>query len=146
MQLWRHASLRRFAASVILLAAIALVHQGAVTAVSQAAAAIGLMPEPAVKLSEIVHYHGNLARHVHTHDGDQIGHVHDPVGIDFDGSDSRVSAAVFALGVASVIVPVAASCPLTFARAARIALPLSNRLTGIDPEALSRPPSTPSIV
>jgi hypothetical protein len=145
MKLWRHTSLRRFAGSLMLLAALAFVNQGAISAVSQAAAAMGLMPEPAVTLSGPVHYHGNVARHVHTHDGDQVGHVHDPLDLDSDEGDKRSASPLCTLGVPSGVLPVAVACPLLFKSAARIEPPLCTPLTGIDPEPLSRPPSTPSI-
>ena len=122
MQLWRHASLRRFAGSLMLLAALAFVNQGAISAVSQAAAAMGLMPEPAVTLSGPVHYHGNVARHVHTHDGDQVGHVHDPLDIDSDDGDKRVSiASVQLLALPPVSCRSQSSCPLLFESVVRIA-------------------------
>ena len=129
----------------MLLAALAFVHQGAISAVSQAAAAVGLMPEPAVTLSGSVHYHGNVTRHVHTHDGDQVGHVHDPLDVDSDEGDKRSASPLCTLGVPSGVLPVAVACPLLFKSAARIEPPSCAQLTGIDPEPLSRPPSTPSI-
>jgi len=145
MQLWRHPALCRFAARLMLGATLAFVHQGAMTAVSQAAAATGLMPDPAVTLSGDVHYHSELARHVHAHHGDQVGHIHGPLEPDSDDASRWPGPPVCSLGIASCVLPVAAAWPLLFENGACIALRVFEPLTGIDPEPLSRPPSTPSI-
>jgi hypothetical protein len=129
----------------MLLAALAFVHQGAISVVSQAAAAMGLMPDPAVTLSGPVHYHGNVTRHVHAHHGDQVGHVHDPFDIDSDDGDKRAASPLCSLGAPSGVLPVAALCPLLFESVVRTALRACDSLTGTDPDPLNRPPSTPSI-
>jgi hypothetical protein len=73
-----HAHLRRIASGLMLLAIFAFVQQSAMIAASQALASAGSMSDPAVTLSGSVHYHNDLARHVHVHGGhDSVGHVHD---------------------------------------------------------------------
>jgi hypothetical protein len=145
MRFWRRTSLRRIVSSVILLAMLAFVHQSAIGVVSQAAAATGLMPDPAVALGGSVHYHGTQVRHVHAHHGDDTGHVHHPSDVDADDADNQTSPPTCCLCIASAIVPVTAWCPVAFESMGRITLVPDRPLTSTDPDRLSRPPSTPGI-
>ena len=145
MRSCRHHWIRNFASALMALAVIAFVQQGAITAVSQAAAATGLLPDPAVTLSGQVHYHGDLARHVHAHNGEQAGHVHDPLDADSDNADPRVHPSVCSLGIVSAVIPVGMACPVVSSSASRIVLAPHDPLIGAESQRLSRPPSTPSI-
>ena len=129
----------------MLLAAMAFVHQTGLSIVSQAAAAVGLMPEPAVAISEAAHYHGNLARHVHTHHGDQLGHVHGPSVPDPDDTDLQASALLCIAGVSPALAASDAPAMTAPKSIGRVSLPAHRILSGIDPSRLNRPPSTPSI-
>lgn len=127
----------------MLLAAIAFLHQGSLKAASQAAAAAGFMPDAAETLIGAAHYHGKVTGLVHVHEGDtSAGHTHDPAEPD-DGSGvgSIISwmlgpSAVVAQPTAIPLAVVAVTAPARFP---------SDRLDGIEPDGLSRPPSTPSI-
>ena len=143
MRLRRYQWIRKIASALMVLAAIAFVQQGAATAVSQAAAATGLMPDAAVTLGGEVHYHGDLARHVHAHDGEHTGHTHHPS--DPDNVDTPGHPSVSSLGIVSAVIPDAAVCSLVSPRAFSILLPAHAPLTGAEPDGLNRPPSTPSI-
>jgi len=143
MRLRRHHWVRKIASALMVLAAIAFVQQGAATAVSQAAAATGLMPDAAVTLSGEVHYHGDLARHVHAHNGEHAGHTHHPS--DPDNVDTPGHPSVCSLGIVSAVIPDAAVCSLVSPRAFSILLPAHALLTGAEPDGLNRPPSTPRI-
>lgn len=127
------------------LAVLAFMAQGALISVSQAAAAAGTMLEPAVTLSGSLHLHDRLAGHVHDHGGSNVeGHVHDSSGLDHDEDGSPVSSFWSVFGV-SVAVPslTALAHPSDFI--GLVQLPRSEKADGIDPGALTRPPSTPSI-
>jgi hypothetical protein len=127
----------------MLLAILAFVHQSTSDLVSRAAAATGLMPDPAVTLGGSLHYHGTHVRHVHSHRGDEAGHVHHPS--DVDDADNPPSPPMCSVGIASAIIPVTASCAVASESIGRIALVPESPLTSTDPGCLSRPPSTPSI-
>ena len=69
----------------MLAAMLLFVQQGAMIALSQALASIGVMHDPAVALSGPAHFHNGLAGHVHAHGGkNAVGHVHDAVDTDDD--------------------------------------------------------------
>jgi hypothetical protein len=134
--------LHKFAKTAMVMAILAFVLQGTLISVSQARAAVGAMPGPAVALNGSVHYHDQLAGHVHDHGGDNAqGHVHD--GPDHDG-DGGVSFSWTIFG-ASIAVPelVALVRPLDLSRL--IGLPAVRVADGVEPGGLIRPPSTLSI-
>lgn len=54
------------------LAILAFVLQSTLISISQAKAALGAMPEPSVTLSGSVHFHDQLAGHVHSHEDDSF--------------------------------------------------------------------------
>lgn len=88
-----------------------------------------------------MHYHGHLAGHVHVHHGDIAeGHVHSPADHDHDGA--LPPSFCMLVSVAIPHAPIL-SDPTGFVRL--VQLPRSERVDGIDPAALIRPPSTPSI-
>jgi len=129
----------------MLVATAAFIQQGAMIAASQAAASGGFMPQPATMLSGPVHFHDHLAVNVHVHEGHKgAGHVHGPADFDHDDSDEAVKAPVCSIGLTSAVMPAIAyivDCDVV--RAAE-RLP-HNRLDGVEPDGLSRPPSTPGI-
>jgi hypothetical protein len=133
-----------FARTLAFLAAISFLLQGLAVSASQAAAASGLMADPAVELTGTLHFHGGLAGHVHSHDGDHsAGHVHVPTGAEHD--DHAGIGFAWALFCPSLDVPgntalvyVAGGCGL-------MAMMMTESATGLAPPGLIRPPSTPSI-
>ena len=139
MRFCLHARLRRIASGLMLLAMFAFVQQSAVIAASQALASAGSMSDPAVTLSGSVHYHNDLARHVHVHGGhDSVGHVHDTADID------EASTPLWTLCCTSGVLPVTALSAVSFVIVRADERP-HVRLEGIRPDGLTRPPSTPSI-
>lgn len=127
----------------MLLAAIAFLHQGTLTAASQAAAAAGFMPQPAETVVGSVHVHGKVGGHVHTHGGENAtGHTHHH---DHDDMDEPASTLFWALGSVNAVAPQTLSVAVVLkVVSAKQALP-SDRRDGVEPDGLSRPPSTPSI-
>lgn len=130
----------------MVLAALAFAHQGAAACVAQAAAATGIMIEPAVAVNGPVHYHGDLARHFHAH-GDHAGagHVHDAVDADPDDTEKQASPPVCSIGVCCAVIPIPAACGLIAASPVSVVLASVDAFSGIEPDTLQRPPSTPSI-
>lgn len=126
----------------MLLAALAFLHHGSFAVASQAAAAAGFMPQPAETMIGSVHMHGKVAGHVHTHGGgNAAGHTHDHDQDDMDpastlfwalGSLTAVLSQMEAVTVALNVVSAEQGFP-------------SDRRDGVEPDGLSRPPSTPSI-
>jgi hypothetical protein len=144
MRLSLYPNLRRVASAVMLAAMAAFTQQGAMIAASQAAASGGLMPQPATMLTGTVHFHDNLAVNLHVHGGHNgAGHVHGPADLDHDDSDEG-KALVWSVGHASALMPAAAYAVLRDVVRAAESLPRA-RLDGVEPEGLSRPPSTPGI-
>jgi hypothetical protein len=127
------------------LAISAFMLQGTLISISQAAAATGTMLAPSITLSGDVHVHDQLAGHVHEHGGyNAKGHVHDPSAPDHDGDVGFVSS-FWTLFGPSIAVPafVGLVHPCDFVGS--IELPPVESADGIDPGALIRSPSTPSI-
>lgn len=120
----------------------AFVLQVTLISVSQVQAAVGTMPAPSVALSGSLHFHDQLAGHVHSHgDGDPEGHVHDGPDHDDDGAPG-VAWDMFGTSIAS---PQFIYLPSSFEVLGAIELPLARAIVGVSPEALVRPPSTFSI-
>jgi hypothetical protein len=123
----------------------AFIQQGAMIAASQAAASGGFMPQPATMLSGSVHFHDELAGNLHVHGGHKgAGHVHGPADVDHDDSDEGRTAPICSIGHACAVMPAAAYAVLCHVVRAAEHLP-HNRLDGVEPDGLSRPPSTPGI-
>jgi hypothetical protein len=138
-------NLRRVASAVMLVATAAFVQQGAMIAASQAAASSGFMPQPATMLTGSVHFHDELAVNLHVHGGHEgAGHVHGPADVDHDDSDEGGAAPICSIGHASALIPAVVFEVLCSVARAVDWLP-HRRLQGVEPEGLSRPPSTPGI-
>ena len=139
--------LRRIATGLMLLAALAFVQQGTLIGASQAAALGGSMPEPAVVLDGAIHYHDNLARHVHMHGGNNgPGHVHHAAHHDDDDDvDDTSQPLLWSLGCPSAVIPVGESCAGFFKIVSALAAEPQDHRAGVEPDGLTRPPSTPSI-
>jgi hypothetical protein len=124
------------------LAILAFVLQSTLISISQAKAALGAMPEPSVTLSGSVHFHDQLAGHVHSHEDDSSeGHVHDGSDHDDDGSLS-LTWNIFGTSIASPDFIVLAS---SFQLLGLVELPSTRTIDGVRPDGLLRPPSTLSI-
>jgi hypothetical protein len=137
--------LRRVASILMLVATAAFVQQGAMIAASQAAASGGFMPQPATMLSGSVHFHDSLAVNLHVHDGDKgAGHVHGPADLDHDDSDEAAKPPLCSIGHTCAVLPAVAHAVLCDIVRADECLP-HDRLDGVEPDGLSRPPSTPGI-
>lgn len=127
------------------LAVGALLLQGVMISISHAAALSGVLPEPAVTMNGSMHYHGRLAGHVHEHDGDSgEGHVHSPSSPDHD-DDGGFAPSFSALFGVFVAIPEFTALAHPSDVIGLVQLPRSEKADGIDPGALIRPPSTPSI-
>src|SRR5436190_23935586 len=106
--------LRRLARGLMLVAVAAFLQQGIMVAVSQAFAAVGSMPQPAVTLRGAVHLHDRLAGHVHVHGGENgAGHVHGAPDADHD-TDERGVMPFCSLGCPLAVVSAIAACTLSF--------------------------------
>jgi hypothetical protein len=154
MQHFAHHRLRRFARTIMFLAIAAFMLQGVMVSVSQAAAATGMLPEPAVTLSGSLHYHGQLAGHVHDH-GDEsaaghvhhegaAGHVHGVPEPDHDDQSTDFSS-YWSIFSASIAIPTVLTVIPSSGFVERIGLPSRLKADGVEPAALTRPPSTLSI-
>ena len=124
------------------LAIWAFVLQGTLISISQAKAAAGSMSEPAVTLSGSVHFHDQLAGHVHDHGGDSAeGHIHDGPDHDNDGGLSQS----WSLFGPSIDVPAYIAFSRSF-DVLGLVEPLAYQVAdGVEPSGLIRPPSTLSI-
>jgi hypothetical protein len=133
-----------FARTLAFLAAVAFLLQGLAVSASQAAAAAGLMADPAVELTGAVHFHGHLAGHVHSHDGDNLaGHVHVPAGTDHD--DHTDAGSAWALFSPSLDIPANGALQYSASVCDLMPMVMTESATGLAPPSLIRPPSTPSI-
>jgi hypothetical protein len=137
--------LRRIANSLMLLAMLAFLQQGTMIALSQAGAALGFMPQPAVTLHGALHLHDNLAGHVHAHGGVYaVGHVHGSADPDNDHADDVAKAPLYSIACTAAVVPVPGACAVAVATGA-VEWLQRTLLDGVEPDGLSRPPSIPSI-
>jgi len=119
--------------------------QGVLISISQAAAAAGTMLEPAVTLSGSLHFHDHLAGHVHDHGDDAAeGHVHDGSGSDHEdeAGNSKMSWTIFG---SSIAIPTAVALIRSSDLLGRVELPAGRTADGVEPAALTRPPSTFSL-
>lgn len=121
----------------------AFVLQVTLISISQAKAAVGAMPAPSVTLSGSLHFHDQLAGHVHSHGGDgAAGHVHDgPDHHDDEGGPSLVWN-MFGTSIAS---PQFMTLLSPFEVLIPVELPVALAIVGVRPDELTRPPSTFSI-
>ena len=137
------AHLQRIASGLMLLGMVAFVQQGAMIAASQALASIGSMPDPAVAVRGLVHYHNDLAGHVHVHGRSVAGHIHKTADVDHQDTD-EAHTRVWSLGCASAVIPMMPVCIASFV-AVSAEESAHVHLKGVAPAGLNRPPSTPSI-
>jgi hypothetical protein len=143
LHLYRYVALA--ARGLMLAAAVAFVQQGAMIIVSQAAAFGGSMPEPAVALSGKVHIHDQLACHMHMHRGHNApGHVHNTADLDDDDADAGKTF-FWSIGCTSAVLPAMEARSVSFEVVSAIRAHPLDRLDGVEPDGLNRPPSTPSI-
>jgi hypothetical protein len=138
------ARVEKLARTVMVVAAVAFALQASVVIVEEAAAEHGHLPEAAVALGGPAHLHGGVAGFVHDHDGDEPGHVHDRAKAGDDGCIDGGTPCC-SLAHTNAMMPQRIADPLPRdVRAARA--PARDRWpTGIVPDGLSRPPSTPGI-
>lgn len=145
MQRRPYPRLRKIARTIMFLAISAFLLQNVVISVSQASALSGVLPEPAVVLNGSMHYHGHLAGHVHEHDGGSAeGHIHGPSAPDHD-DDGGFAPSYSALFGVFVAIPEFTTLAHPSDLIGVVQLPRSEKTDGIDPGALIRPPSPPSI-
>jgi hypothetical protein len=123
----------------MLLAALALLVHGASTVAQHAAAAVGFFPVPSEPTVGSFHTHGQVS---HAHTDTSVGHVHHPN--DHHDPDEH-SDLIWSVGWAPGIMPTLAFAALSLAIVSKVEGGCLQRLSGIDPPQLSRPPSTPSI-
>jgi hypothetical protein len=133
-----HRSLKPVAAAAMLLAALCFIVQATLIMVSRAGAAVGSMPQPGVMLADALHYHDDLARHVHSHGGG-AGHVHLPADQDDGTEPSQVMTTLGAMFIAAPDIPAGLTLPVTSAAASCL---FEKQLDGFEPVTPSRPPST----
>ncbi len=69
----------------MVMAISAFVLQGALISISQALAAVEIMPQPSVTLNGSAHFHDQLTGHVHDHGSNAEGHIHNGPDADKDG-------------------------------------------------------------
>jgi hypothetical protein len=127
---------------MMLLAALAFVLQTSGTIVARAAAESGFMPQAAEVVSGAVHFHGPIS-HTIPHGSGAPGHVHHPAGS--EDPDFDHDSPVWTLGCAHAVVPLAEYDGPSTALGILLDPPVDVILTGVRPEALTRPPSTPGI-
>ena len=138
-------NLRRVASAVMLAAMAAFIQQSAMISASEAVASCGLMPQPATMLNASVHFHDNLAVNLHVHASHNgPGHVHGPADVDHDKADGGGQAVVCSGGHTFAVMPIPA-CAVIRDSARTVESPPIDRLIGIEPDRLNRPPSTPGM-
>jgi hypothetical protein len=134
---------------VMILAAMAFFVQGGLIAASEAAAAVGSVPDPAVVLDGPVHVHGQLPGHFHAHDGDNgAGHVHLVADADDDHADDNPANGKLCFFSCAVSVAILATMDISGPLLTRTkALPAATNdwCTGTEPDGLRRPPRPPGI-
>jgi len=119
----------------------AFVLQGALISISEARAAVGIMPQPSVTLNGSAHFHDQLTGDVHDHGSNSEGHVHDGPNADHDGC-LKLCWSIFG---ASVVIPAHIALSHSFDLMGRVELPPFEAADGVEPGGLIRPPSTFSI-
>src|SRR5712691_930765 len=136
--------LRRIAVSLMVLAMAAFVQQGAMITLSRALASAGCIPDPAITLNGPVHFHDHLAGYVHVHGSNNAaGHVHNAADPD-DDADGTADMSVWGIGCTSAIIPMMEALPAS-SKVVSAGDCRHERVEGVEPDGLNRPPSTPSI-
>lgn len=135
--------LRQLARTAMFVAVSAFVLQVTLISISQANAAVGTMLAPSVSLSGSLHFHDQLAGHVHSHGGDAAaGHVHDGPDHDDDEGGPSLAWNMFGTSIAS---PQFMTLLSPFEVLITVHLPVVRAIVGVRPDELTRPPSTFSI-
>ncbi|MCK1402715.1 hypothetical protein IVB45_22715 [Bradyrhizobium sp. 4] len=117
--------------------------QATLISISEAKATVGAMPAPSVTLSGSLHFHDQLAGHVHSHGGDGAeGHVHDGPDHDDDEGAPSLAWSIFGTSIAS---PQLITLLSPFGLLIPVELPVAPVVVGVRPDELTRPPSTFSI-
>lgn len=121
-------------------AILAFVLQGTLISISQALAAVEIMPQPSVTLTGSAHFHDKLSGHVHDHGSNAEGHIH-------DGSAEKEGGLNLCWSVfgASMIFPAHIALVRSFDLLGLVELPILPSADGVEPGGLIRPPSTLSI-
>jgi hypothetical protein len=119
----------------------AFVLQSALISISQALAAVEIMPEPSVTLSGSAHFHDKLSGHVHDHGSNAEGHVHKGPDIDKNGG-LNLCWSIFA---PAMIMPAPVALVRSFDLLGAVEPPTFETADGVEPAGLIRPPSTLSI-
>ena len=116
--------------------------QGTLVSVSQANAALGVLPAPSITLTGAVHFHDQLAGYVHAHSNDSSeSHVHDGPDHDDDGIPN-LAWSIFGTSIAS---PEFVGLADWFELLGLLDLPVVLTTDDVRPDGLIRPPSTLSI-
>ena len=125
----------------MVMAILAFVLQGTLISISQALAAVEIMPQPSVTLNGSAHFHDQLSGHVHDHGSNAEGHIH-------DGSDPSKETGLnlcWSVFGASIIFPAHVALVGSFDLLGLVELPTLQTADGVEPGGLIRPPSTLSI-
>ncbi len=125
----------------MVMAISAFVLQGALISISQALAAVEIMPQPSVTLNGSAHFHDQLTGHVHDHGSNSEGHVHNGPDLDKDGG-LNLCWSIFG---ASIIIPARVALFRSYELLGIVELPALQTADGVEPGGLIRPPSTFSI-
>ena len=125
----------------MVMAISAFVLQGALISISQALAAVEIMPQPSVTLNGSAHFHDQLTGHVHDHGSNAEGHIHNGPDADKDGG-LNLCWSIFA---PSMIVPAPVALVRSFDLLGLVEPPAVRTADGVEPGGLIRPPSTFSI-
>ena len=125
----------------MVMAISAFVLQGALISISQALAAVEIMPQPSVTLNGSAHFHDQLTGHVHDHGSNAEGHIHNGPDADKDGG-LNLCWSIFA---PSMIVPAPVALVRSFDLLGLVEPTAVRTADGVEPGGLIRPPSTFSI-
>jgi hypothetical protein len=123
--------------------------QSGMVIASQAAAALGVMPQPAAPFSGPVHIHDGLAGHMHIHVGNAAaGHVHaavvDRADVDQD-DDANGTAPYVSLCSTAAVMPAPPFHAVSRDIGSVVTAQPHHPLHGVEPGGLNRPPSSPDI-
>jgi hypothetical protein len=143
MQTRAHACQRLVSSFLMLLAVAAFLLQGTSALVAQAAAAVGLMPEAAETTSGPIHFHGSIGHVLSGVDRNVAGHVHLPSDQRDHDLDHEIQ--IWNVSCTSAMTPAAPECAVPFEVTGPVERLPQRLLLGVEPESLTRPPSTPSI-
>ena len=127
----------------MVMAISAFLLQATLILISQALAAVEIMPQPSVTLNGSAHFHDQLSGHVHDHGSNAEGHIHDGADTDTD-KDGGLNLCWSIFG-ASIIFPAPVALARSFDLLGLVELPAVQTIDGVEPGGLIRPPRTFSI-